>query len=206
MKKLFILIGVLSIFGLKAENAGASALSFGAIGGVVYNSASMSNAGVSVDTSGKAVFAGGLTAEIGLPANFGLELDMLYIKQQFSRDTADFFGTNVTSTASSGTLQFPLMLRFHLIPFLNPGVGFYYGRTITSWSVSADNFNSTTTNYGKNDLGFVLALGTSFPIAGIINLVADLRYTRSLNNSGSGTDNSLKFSQIQFLAGVRFDL
>ena len=202
----FAIIGVLCITSLKAEAANISGLSFGAIGGVVFDSPSLSSSSASLPTSGRAIFAGGLTAEISLAAMFSLEFDMLYIKHKFSQDTAQFFGTNVTSTTSSGSLQFPFILRFRPIPFLNPGFGFYYGRVITNWSVSADNFNSTTVNYGKNDLGLVFALGTSFPIAGLINLVADLRYTRSLNDSGGDTNNSLKFSQIQFFVGLRLDL
>jgi len=189
--------------GSESAKSGSSMLSIGALLGVVYDSARMTTSdSVNIDTSGKAEFAGGITAELSLPAKLGLELDMLYIKEQFSRH--DIGG--LTSTASSGTLQFPLMLRAHFIPFLNPGAGFYYGRSVTSWSLSGDAVNSTTTDYGKNDFGYVLALGTSIPIGSIINLVADLRYTRSLNNSGSGTANSLKFSQVQFFAGLRLDL
>ncbi|MEI6080401.1 MAG: outer membrane beta-barrel protein [bacterium] len=199
-----IIIGSCFATALKAEEGkSGSSFSLGVLGGLVYNSARMSTSSdVSIDTSGDAVFAGGLTAEIGLPAKLGLELDMLYIKENFSRH--DFAG--ITSTASSGALQFPLMLRAHFIPFLNPGFGFYYGRTVTSWSIAGNNVSSSSTNYGKNDLGFVIALGTAIPIGSTINVVADLRYTRSLNNSGSGTENSLRFSQIQLFAGLRFDI
>jgi len=195
------IIGILSIVSSKAE-----AMSFGTIGGVVFDRPSLSSNSAALPTSGKAIFAGGFTAEISLPAMLSLEFDILYIKHKFSQDTAQFFGTNVTSTTSSGTLQLPFILRFRPIPFLNPGFGFYYGRVVTNWSVSADNYASTTADYGKNDLGFVIALGTGIPIAGLINLVADLRYTRSLTDSGGNANKSLKFSQIQFFVGVRVDL
>ena len=204
----FAVIGMFFVTTLRAEEASTessskSGVSLGVLGGFLYNSASMANSSeTAIDTSGKAEFAGGITAEISLPVKFGLELDMLYIKHQFSRNEVG----GITSTASSGALQFPLLLRAHFIPFLNPGLGVYYGRTVTSWSISGDSVNSSTTNYGKNDFGFVIAVGTGIPIGSTINIVADLRYTRSLNNSGSGTENTLRFSQIQFFAGLRFDL
>jgi len=203
----FAVIGMLFVTSLKAEETtSASGFSLGAVGGLVYNTTGLSSGGVSLSTKGKAAFGGGLTAEVSLPAKFGVEVDFLYIKRSFSQNTAEFFGTSVTSTASSGTLQIPVILRFRPIPFLNPGIGFYYGRSITNWSVSADNYNSTTTKYGKNDFGFVLAVGTGIPIGSIVNLVADLRYTRSLKDTGGSTSDSLKFSQLEFLAGLRFDL
>ena len=216
MKKLNVIfpVLVLAIIGMffttaiKAEeesvdSSSKSGVSLGLLGGVIYNSVSMADSSdTAIDTSGKAEFAGGITVEIPLPAKLGLELDMLYIKHQFSRNEVGGF----TSTASSGALQFPLLLRAHFIPFLNPGLGLYYGRTVTSWSISGDSVNSSTTNYGKDDFGFVIAVGTAIPVGSTINIVADLRYTRSLNNLGSGTENSLRFSQIQFFAGLRFDL
>lgn len=202
----FVMAGTFFSTNLKAEDADSvTGISVGAIGGLIYNTTSLSSSGVSLSTHGKAVFGGGLTAEVSLPMNFGLEVDLLYIKQKFSQDTAAFFGTSVTSTVSSGMVQIPVILRFRPIPFLNPGFGFYYSRVVTSWDVSADNYSSTTTNYGKNDFGFVIAVGTGIPL-GIINLVADLRYTRSFKNSGGSTTDSLKLSQIQFLAGIRVDL
>lgn len=204
----FAVIGMFFTTAIRAEDgaddsSSNSGISIGLLGGVIYNSASMANSSdTDIDTSGKANFAGGITAEIALPEKLGLELDMLYIRHQFSRNEVG----GITSTASSGALQFPLLLRAHFIPFLNPGLGFYYGRTVTSWSISGDSVDSSTTNYGKNDFGFVIAVGTAIPLGSTINVVADLRYTRSLNNSGSGTENSLRFSQIQFFAGLRFDL
>lgn len=203
------IIGTVSITGLKAEEGSSTkGMSFGVIAGLVSDNPKLSNndSNLSLSTDGNRMFAGGITAEISLPVMFSLELDFIYMKRSFSQDTAEFFGTNVSSTTSSGNIEFPLILRFRPIPFINPGFGVYYSRVVTSWTVSADNYTSTTTNYGKNDFGLVFALGTGIPLGSTIDIIADLRYTRSLNDSGGSTNKSLKFGQIQMFVGVKFSL
>jgi hypothetical protein len=183
--------------------------SVGIIGGLVYDSPTLSSNsfdGLSFDTSGNAVFGGGLTLEMALMPTLSLEGDIFYIKKSFSRDTAEFFGVNVASTTSSGTVQIPVLLRFRPLSFLNTGFGFYYSRVVSSWSVSADNYSSSEVNYGKNEYGLVFALGTGVAISETMNIVADLRYTRSLTDSGASTNKSLKFSQLQIFAGLRLDI
>ncbi len=180
--------------------------SLGLVGAASIQNPSVSSSGNSERVDGKMGYGGGLTTEFVLADGFGLETDLLYLSHKFSRDTANLFGTTVSSTFTSGYVHIPVLLRFRPIPFLNLGVGGYYSRVVTAWNVGAEGFGDQTFDYGKNDFGFAAALGTLIPLGDSFSLVGDLRYARSLTDSARDSNDSLKFSDFQILVGVRFGI
>jgi opacity protein-like surface antigen len=188
--------------GYAAEMTGSS---FGVLGAVAIQSPSYSHDGDSTTVDGKTSYGGGVTLEQRFSPRLSLEEDLLYLNRSFSRKTADFFGTDVNSTVTSGYLHVPVMVRFRPIPILSLGAGGYYSRTISTWTVSAEGFGSRTADYGKDDFGYTVAAGAGVPMAKNLSVVADLRYSRSLTDNARDSNDDLKFSDIRFLAGIRFD-
>ena len=122
------------------------------------------------------------------------------------RRTDEFFGTPVSSQFTSGALHFPVLARYQLFNFLSPGIGLYYSRIVTSWTVSAPSVQSTTVDYGRNDFGVVAGLGVDIPVSESILVIGDVRYSRSLTDAARASNEVLKFSDLRVLAGVAVKL
>ncbi|MBP7843180.1 MAG: PorT family protein [Proteobacteria bacterium] len=162
------------------------------------------NAGTKV--YGEKSYGMGATAEFSLKDKMGLEADVLYLSHKFRQDSAEFFGTNVSNTFSSGYIHIPVLLRYKPLSFINIGLGGYYSRVVTTWRVSAGGYNKTSTNYGRDDFGIATALGTAIPINDLLSFNADLRYTRSLSKTARSSGDALRFSEFQVLAGLKIAL
>lgn len=196
--------------GLLATSLAVHAAESGPALGVV-GAASMQNPVISKNTSsgsvsGSTAWGAGVTGEIVVALGFVLEADLLYLGRKFSQNSADIFGTTVSSTFSSGYIHIPVMLRYRPIDMINIGAGLYYNRVVSAWNVSAAGHSDTTTDFGKNDFGLVLGLGTMLPVSDTLSIVADLRYARSLSDTARSSGDALKFSDFQILAGVRFGI
>ncbi len=202
VKKLLV-AACLPILSASAADGG---FSLGLVADYVIEDPQSRQDGASLEVDGKTAIGGGLATEFGIHEGVGLEIDLLYLSHRFSRDTADIFGTAISSSFSAGFLHVPVLLRFRPIPLINLGLGVYYSRVLTSWTVNADGFGEQTLNYGKNDFGFVAAVGTLIPITDVFSIVGDLRYTRSLTNTSRLNGDALKFANFQILAGLRFGL
>ncbi len=196
---------LLSSSPLVARSADSLGISLGLVGVANIQSPSIEHNSASTSLDGQTTFGGGLTTEFYLQAGLSLEADLLYLQHEFNQKTAEFFGSSITSTFSSGHLQIPVLIRYRPIPFLSLGIGPYYSRVLTSWTVSASGQNSTTTNFGKNDYGALAAVGTSIPITGGLSASADIRYTRSFSETARSSGDAVKFSNLQIMAGLRFE-
>jgi hypothetical protein len=133
-------------------------------------------------------------------------VDLLLLSHKFTRDTVEIFGVSASSTFASSFVQIPVLVRYRPIPYLNLGLGPYYSRVVSAWSVSAADFSKTEVNYGKNDFGFVAAVGSFIPANDMIALTVDLRYNQSLSNTATESKEVLKFSTLQGLVGLRFGI
>lgn len=186
-----------------AQETSDSRFSLGVLGAIAIENPIVKQNGTQTAVDGKTSFGGGISADQEIGERMNLELDLLYLSREFTQQTAEFFGTSVTSTISSGYIQIPLLLRFKPIDFVSLGAGAYYSRALSSWTVSSPSFSSQSVDYDKNDWGVIAAVGTVIPLGERLKLVADLRYTRSLTDSGRSESESLQFSNLHFLAGVR---
>jgi len=187
-----------------STHAAEGGMSFGVVGAATLQNPQVEDSGTERAVDGKVAYGGGITTEFVLSPGSGLEIDLLYLSHKFSRDTSDVFGSEVSSTFTSGYLHVPVLFRIRPIPLINLGAGGYYSRILSAWNVSAEGFGDATFDYGKNDFGFVLALGTLIPLNSNLALVGDLRYARSLTDSARESGDALKFADIQALVGVRF--
>jgi len=191
------------------STAYSQGLSLGVVGVGSVQNPSFQSSGSQNTVKGKYGLGAGITSELVFVNGVAIEADLIFLNHKFSRDTAEFFGTTVSSTFTSNYVQIPVLLRFRPVPLVNLGLGAYYSRVVSSWSVSAASFENRTVDYGKDDFGFVTAVGTFIPASEILTLVADLRYTRSLSNSATSSatsTDSLKFSDLQFIVGLRIGI
>jgi len=202
----FVLVPAMFLSTLDVKAQSASRFAIGLLGGVSVQNPSFSEGTNDRAIDGSFGFGGGISAEMTLSQGLGLEANLLYLNHKFTRDTDSIFGTSVSSTFHSGYIHVPLMLRFHALSFLNLGIGGYYGRTITSWEVSAAGFDQQLIDYHKDYYGYIGAVGVSLPLAIPYEVSADLRYSSSLKNSSPIAGEELRFSEIQLLIGVKMNL
>jgi len=160
----------------------------------------------------------GVTAELRLPAGFGIEGDVLFRHLNY---TDRFLSTPVTTTtdkATSSAWEFPILLkyRFHTPiarPYVDAGVAWdtLSGLTDTITQTVAPVFSTTTTSTSKpaslsnnTTMGFVMGAGIDIH-ALVIHISPELRYTRwaSPHFNLSGVINSNQ-NQAEFLVGITF--
>lgn len=201
-----LILGLGLVAGSLAVQAQESGPALGVVGAASIQNPVISKNTSSGSVSGTTAWGAGITGEIVLAPGFGLEADLLYLGRKFSQNSADIFGTTVSSTFSSGYIHIPVLVRYRPIDMINIGAGLYYSRVVSAWNVSAAGQSDTTTDFGKNDCGLVLGLGTMLPVSDTLSIVADLRYARSLKDTARSSGDALKFSDFQILAGVRFGI
>lgn len=205
LRSLSLAVGVLGTATI--ASAAESGPAIGIVGAAsMQNPSVQKSAGGTGSVSGTTAWGLGITGEIVVAPGFGLEADLLYLGHKFSQNTADIFGTTVSSNFSAGYLHIPVLLRYRPVEFLNLGAGLYYSRVVSAWNVSAAGHSDTTTNFGKNDFGFAIAAGALIPVSDTLSIVADLRYARSLTDTARANGDALKFADFQILAGVRFGI
>jgi hypothetical protein len=160
----------------------------------------------------------GVTAELRLPAGFGIEGDVLFRHLNY---TDRFLSTPVTTTTdktTSSAWEFPILLkyRFHTPiarPYVDAGVAWdtLSGLTDTITQSVAPVFSTTTTSTSKpaslsnnTTMGFVMGAGIDIH-ALVIHVSPELRYTRwaspHFNLSGVIDSNQ---NQAEFLVGITF--
>jgi len=160
----------------------------------------------------------GVTAELRLPAGFGIEGDVLFRHLNY---TDRFLSTPVTTTTdktTSSAWEFPILLkyRFHTPiarPYVDAGIAWdtLSGLTDTVTQTVAPVFSTTTTSTSKpaslsnnTTMGFVMGAGIDIH-ALVIHVSPELRYTRwaspHFNLSGVIDSNQ---NQAEFLVGITF--
>lgn len=194
-----LLMGVPHV-GLAQESLALKFLGVATIQNPEYSSGSAS----SID--GKTSFGIGAGAEFSLSETIGIEVDILALNHKFSRDTAEFFGTEASNTYSSSYIQVPVLLKYHPVNFFNVGAGIYYSRIYSSWTVSVGDSEASISDFEANDLGFVLSLGAVTPLGGTFAVVSDLRLAHSISELSRDSGDVLQFSDIQALVGLQLTL
>lgn len=139
--------------------------------------------------------AAGLGVEFPVGNHLGLEIDGIYLKRKL--------GSSDDLSASFSYIQVPVLLRFWFSPSLSIGAGGYYafGR--------GDNFESDVafnTIVNDTDYGLVGVVGLSFPMAKNFSVMAEGRYSHGLKDILTVGEDAGNWNDIQFLAGLRFDL
>jgi Outer membrane protein beta-barrel domain len=151
----------------------------------------------------------GPTAELRLPAGFGLEIDALY--RHFSYTGANTAVDVVTNLRTSGnSWEFPILLKYRfpmplVRPFVDGGVAFNtlsgLKQTIVT-TVLPDRSTSITNN---NTMGVVLGAGLDIH-AILLHVSPEIRFTRWTNQqflSANGLLHS-NLNQAEFLVGFTF--
>jgi hypothetical protein len=132
----------------------------------------------------------GLTGELHLPFNFGVELDALYRHVNFARNG---------SATTAGMFQFPLLAKYRFPmkiarPFVVAGVAW---DTLSGVGQAIELKNNTVS-------GFVMGAGLDAHLL-LIHVMPEIRYTRwsSQHFSLQGLLNSNQ-NQAEFLVGITF--
>lgn len=154
----------------------------------------------------------GGVAELRLPKGFGIEVDALYRRLQYtgSGNLVDVF---VTSHTSGSNWEFPVLLkyRFHfpiVKPYVDAGVAWdtLAGLKQTVTSVSLAPPGSSPQELLRNTtMGFVIGGGIDIH-AVVMHISPELRFTRwssaQIGNSGGLLNSNL--NQAEFLVGFTF--
>ena len=184
----------------------AGPLRIGVAGVAAIQNPRVERSGSLSSVTGATNYGAGLVSELVFNPNVGLEIDLLYLNHTFSQLSSEFFGQSLSSTISSGAINIPILLRYRPIPFLNLGLGGYYSRVVTNWTVSAAGYNDTTTDFGKNDLGVTAAIGGLLPLGNSLSVMGDFRVAQSLKEIKRSTGEAVQFTDFQFVVGLIFGI
>jgi len=179
-------------------------VSSGTLGGFVFNS------------STNRYIVGG-TAELHLPAGFGLEFDALY--RHFNYNSGVSAVDVLTNNRGSGNAwEFPLLVKYRfstplLKPFVDAGVAFdtLSGLSETIVNTVAPAHTTTTTTNNPSELknstteGFVIGVGADIH-AIVLHIIPEIRYTRwgSAHFAVPNASSLSNLNQAEFLVGVTF--
>lgn len=101
----------------------------------------------------------------------------------------------------------PALLRLNL-PIVSVGAGIAYG--IRSGGITAraggEDITAPDDISYKNNLGVMGSVAFRLPVAPMLGLLLDVRYTLGLTNHSEDADTSLKFNNLMVLGGVNFSL
>jgi len=144
----------------------------------------------------------GPTVELHLPAGFGVELDALYRRFDYSNPVGSTVNGVITfANTSSSAWEFPLLLKYRfpakiVRPYVDAGVAW---DTVTNL---ANTLSGGTTK--GTTMGAVLGAGVDIHVL-IIHILPELRYTRWTDQHFNLT-NVLHSNQNQaeFMVGITF--
>lgn len=155
----------------------------------------------------------GPSFELGLPAGFAIELDMLYTRLQFN-SIQSLPGPVSTADTSAGSFEFPLLLKKkfgegNVRPFLDTGASYrrlWDISQVRSFISSRSETSNPAELDSKNNVGFVVGAGVEIR-ALLIKITPEVRFTRwGVDNFRDGIGGLLKTNknQGQFLVGISF--
>jgi hypothetical protein len=155
----------------------------------------------------------GPSFELGLPAGFGIELDMLYTRLQFN-SIQTLPGPVSTSDTSASSFEFPLLLKKKFgegdaRPFVSTGAAFRRLTDITQITDFVTGSRSTDDPpelRDRNSVGFVIGGGVELRVL-LLKITPEVRFVRwGTENFREGISGLLKTnrSQGQFLVGLSF--
>ena len=147
---------------------------------------------------------------VGLSMMPGLELEIgaLYAPRKFGQT----LGTTET-VYQYNYLEFPVMARATVLPFIYPGLGFYYAlaqgdisQTTTGFSGPSIPLTFDQANTTKDDFGIVGSLQVRLPVLPTLSILADARYLVGLKNVSKMANTTQKWKEFQLLFGVNFGI
>ena len=148
----------------------------------------------------------GALLEFGILPMIGLELGALSMKRKYTQT----IGSTETMT-NKELYQFPVLLRLNLGSMLSFGFGGYYARyqgKIFEQSTSGAAITSGEYAYSdkfatEHDYGLATSLALYFPMAPMMKLLLDGRYTMGLRDNDTRDTFQLKYNDYQLLAGLQ---
>lgn len=147
---------------------------------------------------------GGALYEFHLFWKVGLQFGALYKTRSYLN--------NLSGNSSLDGLQyleFPVQFRIWPVKFFSIGFGGYYGMGIGNVHQSTDRVSvqSTFRGYGISgqDYGLLGSAEISIPVGASTDFFVQGQYLMSLNNLYTAGAATFKFTDIQGLAGVRFN-
>jgi len=163
----------------------------------------------------------GATVEVRLPASFGLELDALYRRLNYSGTSLATTGLNTTTTTinstSANAWEFPLLLKYRfgnkiVRPYVDAGfawdtlAGLKQSIRQTIATITSSSTTSSPADLNKKGTsGFVMGAGLDIHVV-LLHVSPEVRYTRW--NSAHFKDPAglveSKQNQAEFLVGITF--
>jgi hypothetical protein len=180
----------------------AFAFSLSLVGGAVFDKPTVGSG--TPTYSMKMGFAGGVLGEYMFSPMVGLEAGALYMQRKALDDLTQV-------TVLSKYLEFPFLLRYWFSPMLSIGAGGYVATgmgdiTETNAAGTSQTFTYDQELIIKSDYGLVGSLRFAYPISPATKIFLDGRYTLGLQDVSRVIGASLKYNDIQALAGVTFML
>ena len=153
----------------------------------------------------------GPSFELGLPAGFGLELDMLYTRLQFN-SVLSVPGPVTTTDTTASSFEFPLLLKKKFgegdaRPFVTTGAAFRRLTDITQIGnfITGSNDDPPELRH-RSSVGFVAGAGVELRVL-LLKITPEVRFVRwGTDNFRDGIAGLLKTNknQGQFLVGFSF--
>jgi len=168
--------------------------------------------------SSKSGFGGGLLLDEMVSREVMFEIGALYLTREYGSSGGSISGVATDSTTTTQhVIQFPVQLKFRLLPMLHIGVGGYLSEgvgsidsqdsTNPSQSNSSESYSSA--NIKKTDYGLLGSVGLSLPLTMTTHFIVEGRYAYGLANvyaDPNSTGLTIKNRDIQILAGFTFAL
>ena len=156
-------------------------------------------------------FGAGVFADFAFAPFLSLESGLLFMPRKYEAQSI-----SVDTEQSFTTLQFPVLVRLSPLDFLSVGIGPYFSLPIGTFkevtrtkvgnaSVTVDR-TFEQAGIGTTELGLEASARIDWPVLPGIGAVLDLRYLHELTNSSTRTGVTLRFTELQFLAGARVSL
>ena len=151
-------------------------------------------------------YGGGLLLGFKMVPALMTELGLLYLPRGFVQT---FTGANPIETTFT-TVQFPLLLRYSLVPsfsiglgmYFSHGFGFVYGVDVTApGTVNTQNYGAS---YAADDYGAVLSVALKMSLLPFLGLTVDGRYMTGLVNMSKISGLTTFLNDFQLMAGIQF--
>jgi hypothetical protein len=181
-------------------------------GGLSMQSPSYSlSSGSSLAIGSKTSIGYGAFAGLSFLPGIQIETGLMYLPRRFS-ETSDTAGV---AELTANHLIIPIMARFTALPLVSVGAGAYYAMgsgqvstTLTPVGGSAgdpvlEDYDATG-GIKKSGLGLMASARLELPFLPTIRLLVDARYLMDLNNRSVDAAETLKFKDLQLLAGASF--
>jgi hypothetical protein len=209
-----VILGLVALF----CSVSAFALGIDFVGGA--NTSTVNNTLINPQTSVSTNAQGGSGYEYGVLIEsgghfFGLQTGALYIQRQ---DTVNLVvGANTVSANSTwNSIEIPLLLRLHALPFLVIGAGgaYYLGQgQITYKQTDPGNIaggnasgSASYSDYGRvtNDFAAVASAEIDVPLAPTAHLLLRADYQYGLTNLDNSGTYDQKISVLSYMGGLGF--